>query len=176
VTFSGWESVARTLATALFAYLAIVLILRVSGKRTLSKWNAFDFIVTVALGSALATVILSRQTPLLDGVLAFVSLIGLQLVITWLSVRSPRIQRWVKASPALLLEDGGFLAENLRRERVTRSEVLAAIRGKGLAAVEDVAAVVLETDGSFSVIGKASAGARSALADARGGRGSEGDA
>jgi len=128
-----------------------------------------DFIVTVALGSALARVILS-QTPLLDGVLAFALLVGLQLAITWLAVRSRRVHRWVKSSPTLLLEDGAFLDENLRRERVTRSEVLAAIRGRGLAAVEDVAAVVLETDGSLSVIGEASPGRRSALADVRGGR------
>lgn len=166
--FQSWESVARTLASGLLAYLALVAILRISGKRTLSKWNAFDLIVTVALGSALATAILSRQTPLLEGVLAFGLLAGLQFAITWLSVRSRRIHRWVKSSPTLLLEDGGFLEENLRRERVTRSEVIAAIRGNGLAAVEDVAAVVLETDGSFSVIAEAPARERSALADVRG--------
>lgn len=169
--FQGWESVARTLATGLLAYLAIVGILRVSGKRTLSKWNAFDFIVTIALGSALATAILSKQTPLLDGVLAFVLLVGLQFLITWLSVRSPRVHRWVKSSPTLLLRDGRFLEESLRRERVTRSEVMAAIRGRGIADVQDVAAVVLETDGSFSVIGEAGPDARSALADVRGGPG-----
>ncbi len=57
----------RTLITGVLAYILIVLVLRLTGKRTLSKWNAFDFIVTVALGSALANVILSRDVSLAQG-------------------------------------------------------------------------------------------------------------
>jgi len=74
------------------AYVALVVFLRVSGKRTLSKMNAFDLVVTVALGSTLATVLLSKDVALAEGVLAFALLISLQFVVTWSSVRA----RWVR--------------------------------------------------------------------------------
>jgi uncharacterized membrane protein YcaP (DUF421 family) len=150
--FDTWTGLGRVLVVGVLAYAALVFLLRVSGKRTLSKMNAFDLVVTVALGSTLATVLLSKSVALAEGVLAFALLVGLQLVITWLSVRSPRFQSWIKAQPALLVHDGRFLDDALRRERVTREEIEAALRSQGIAAFEAVDAVVLETDGSFSVL------------------------
>ena len=162
--FDGWAGLGRVLVVGTLAYAALVFLLRVSGKRTLSKMNAFDLVVTVALGSTLATVLLSKSVALLEGVLAFALLIGLQLALTWLSVRSERLQSWIKAQPALLVHNGRFLDGTLRRERVTQEEVRAAIRAQGAAALEEVDAVVLETDGSFSVLKKVGTRAADALA------------
>jgi uncharacterized membrane protein YcaP (DUF421 family) len=142
----------RVLVVGTLAYLALVTLLRVSGKRTLSKMNAFDLIVTVALGSTLASVLLTKDIALLEGILAFALLIFLQFAITWLSVRSDRIQGIVKATPQLLLHRGQPLPDAMRRERVTREELAAAIRAQGIGSLEDVDAVVLETDGSLSVL------------------------
>lgn len=166
--FDDWIGLYRTLIIGILAYTALVLSLRVSGKRTLSKWNAFDFIVTVALGSSLATALLSRQVPLAQGVLGFALLIFLQYVVTWLSVRFEAIRRLVKAKPRLLLHQGQFLQEAMKTERVTESEILAALREKGVAQLEQAEAVVLETDGSFSVIREAGHGTRSSLMDVSG--------
>lgn len=163
--FDDTQSLVRTLTVGLCAYVAIVVILRATGKRTLSKWNAFDFIVTIALGSSLATAILSNTVTLAQGVLAFLLLTLLQLTVTWLSVRSEAFQRLVKSSPALLLYEGKFQEDTMRRERVTQAEVRAALRGQGEAAVEEIAAVILETDGTFSVIQKWQGPSRSALVD-----------
>ena len=157
----------RTLVVGILAYLAVVIVLRLTGKRTLSKWNAFDFIVTVALGSSLANVILSKEVSLAQGSLALALLCLLQLAVTWLSVRSDRFQKLVKSTPALLLFDGEFQQETLRRERVTEAEVRSALRGQGIAAVEEVA-VILETDGTFSVIRQWQGASRSALVDVPG--------
>ena len=96
------------------AYVALVLLLRISGKRTLTKLNAFDLVVTVALGSTLATVLLSKSVALAEGVLALALLICLQYAITWLSVRSPRFQALVKAEPTLLVHRGRFLDGAMR--------------------------------------------------------------
>jgi uncharacterized membrane protein YcaP (DUF421 family) len=150
--FNGWSELGRTLLIGLLSYLALIILLRVSGKRTLSKMNAFDFVVTVALGSTLATILLSKDVALVQGILAFALLISLQLVITWLSVRSSAVARLVKSEPSLLLHRGEFLPQAMKRERVLEAEVLAAMRSQGVAAVDQVEAVVLETDGSFSVI------------------------
>jgi uncharacterized membrane protein YcaP (DUF421 family) len=159
-------AVIRTLLVGVAAYVALIVALRVSGKRTLTKWNAFDFVVTIALGSVLATTLTSNQVALAQGVTAFVVLIALQFVITWLSVRSRLVRRWTKSRPRLLLRHGRIDERALKDERVTRGEVLAAVRGSGIGDLERVDAVVLETDGSVSVI--ADTGAASALADVDG--------
>lgn len=163
--FDNWFGLFRVLVVGVLTYIALILWLRISGKRTLSKWNAFDLIVTVALGSTLATVLLSKDIALVEGVLAFALLIALQFSITWLSVRSPVMQRLIKAEPTLLLSRGQFLHAALKSQRVTESEIRAAVRGAGIAAVEEVEAVVLETDGSFSVIQRMESKSRSALID-----------
>ena len=77
-----------------------------SGKRTLAKLNAFDLVVTVAMGSTLATALLSKQTTQADGVAAFGVLIGLQFVVTWLSVRSQWFGDLVRLEPRLLAYRG----------------------------------------------------------------------
>ncbi|KQQ07760.1 hypothetical protein ASF56_25090 [Methylobacterium sp. Leaf122] len=134
------------------AYLSLVLILRVSGKRTLTKLNAFDLTVTVALGSTLATTLLSKSVALAEGVMAFALLVFLQFAITWLSVRSSTVGHLVKSEPTLLLHRGRFLARALTGQRVTGEEVLAALRSQGVVYVASVGAVVLETHGSLSVM------------------------
>ena len=165
--FDTGSALLRTLVVGSLAYVALILLLRFSGKRTLSKWNAFDLVVTVAFGSTLATVLLSKDTSLAQGVLAFALLVGLQWSITWLSVRSDTLERWVKAQPRLLLFQGRLQHEALRQERVTEREIRAALRTHGITAFEDVEAIVLETDGSFSVL-KEPGKSCSALADVRG--------
>ena len=150
--FSNWSGLLRVLIVGTLAYVALVLLLRVSGKRTLSKMNAFDFIVTVALGSTLATVLLSKDVALAEGITAFALLIGLQYIITWLSVRFSFVGNLVKAEPSLLFFQGEFLQEAMQRERVTESEVCAAARSQGLADLAEARAIVLETDGSMTVL------------------------
>lgn len=150
--FNSWQDIVRTIIVGVLAYIALVLFLRISGKRTLSKMNAFDLVVTVALGSTLATILLSKDVALAEGVTAFLTLIGLQFLIAWLSVRSDTFRKLVKSEPRLLFFRGNFLDEQLRKERVTREEIIAAIRAQGIPVLEQVEAVVLETDGSFTTL------------------------
>lgn len=150
--FNSWYALVRVVVVGILAYAGLVLMLRVSGKRTLAKMNAFDLVVTVALGSTLATVLLSKDVALAEGLLAFATLIALQFAVASLSVRSKTAQQAVKSEPALLLFQGWYLDEALRRERVTREEVRAAVRAAGMSSLADATAVVLETDGSFSVV------------------------
>lgn len=107
--FQRWSDLGHVLATSLLVYPILVLVLRVSGKRTLAKMNAFDLVVTVALGSTLATILLSADVSLAEGVLALVLLVGLQLAVAWMSVRVGWFRRTLKASPALLVHRGVLL-------------------------------------------------------------------
>lgn len=151
--FDGWQPVIRTLLMGPLAYVALVVLLRVSGKRTLSKMNAFDFVVTIAIGSLFATVIIDTRVSLATGVTAFVVLILAQYVTTWLSTRYERVERFVKAEATLLYRGGEMSWRALRRMRVTEREVEAMVRRAGMPNKDVVSAVILEADGSVSVIG-----------------------
>ena len=168
--FSGWESLLRTLIVGVLAYVALVVLLRVSGKRTLSKMNAFDLVVTVALGSTLATVLLTKNVALADGALAFLLLICLQFAVTWSSVRARWVRQLATGEPLMLLYRGEFLPVAMRKARVTEDEVRAAVRSAGLDSMSKVHAVVLETDGSFSVVQPDEGEGGSSLAGVRGHR------
>ncbi len=150
--FDNWESILRTLIITVLAYSSLIALLRLSGKRTLSEMNAFDFIVTIAIGSVLATVMLNKSVALADGVLAFALLIGLQYLITILALRSKRVSQWVKATPSLIVYNGEILTETMHKERISEDEVYAALRQKGVASIDQAKAVVLEADGSLSII------------------------
>ena len=153
--FNGWNGLVRVLVVGTIAYAVLVLFLRLSGKRTLAKLNAFDLVVTVALGSTLSSILITKSVALLEGLLALALLIFLQYAIAWLSIRSQLFRALVKSEPTLVYHRGEFLEAALRAQRLTRDEVLAAIRSSGTADFERVAAVVLETDGSVSVMADA---------------------
>lgn len=158
----------RTGVLGTCAYVALVVLLRISGKRTLSKMNAFDFLVTVALGSPLATVLISRDTSLAQGVFALALLVGMQFVVTWLSVRWRWVRKLATGEPQTLLYRGEFIGSSLRSSRVTEDEVLAALRASGVDDRRRVHTVVLETDASFSVIESQGPNAASTLQHVRG--------
>lgn len=162
--FSSWDGILRLFVVGVPAYFGLVLVVRLTGKRTLSQLNAFDFLVTVALGSMLATTLVSRQVALVDALLAFVVLAGLQLLVSWLSVRSRAVRQLVQSEPSLLAYHGRALDETLRAQRVSRDDLLAVVRESGVADLSGVQAVVLETNGRFAVI-PAGTGDRSGALD-----------
>lgn len=171
--FQNWSGLVRTVLVGILAYAALVALLRLSGKRTLSKMNAFDLVVTVALGSTLATILLSEDVALAEGIVAFSVLIGMQFAIAWSSVRSPGVSRLVKSEPRILVLRGRVLAASLREERVVEDEVLAALREQGVASLDRVETVILETDGSFTVVHRTDGGDLRALRDVAGYEGHE---
>jgi uncharacterized membrane protein YcaP (DUF421 family) len=150
--FDNLFGLARVAIISVLAYASLVVVLRLAGKRSLAKLNAFDLVVTVALGSTLATVLLTKDVAFLEGLLAFVMLAFLQWVVSRLSIAWPFFRGVVRSQPKLLLEDGRYREPAMAAERVTQAEVDAAVRSAGIGRIEDVGAVVLETDGSLSVI------------------------
>lgn len=163
--FDNWAGIGRVIIVGALAYAGLIALLRISGKRTLTKMNAFDLVVTVALGSTLATIILSRDVALLEGLTAFTLLITLQFVVTWLSVRSERFKHLIKAEPTLLWYRGQALESALHGQRVTIDEIRSAMRAQGFSRQERVEAVILETDGTFSILPSTDQPATTALPD-----------
>ncbi|PAP78103.1 DUF421 domain-containing protein [Rubrivirga marina] len=162
VLFDSWASLGKVLLSAVLTYPLLILVLRLGGKRTLAKMNAFDFVVTVAIGSIVASTLLSTA-PVVNGVGAVATLVALQAAVTWLSVRSDRFEALVKSQPTLVFHDGTYLDGPMRAERVTREEIRGAIRDAGHAGTDGVAAVVLESDGAFSVLARVPAGDETAV-------------
>lgn len=164
--FHSWTDLLRIVLVGVPAYLILLVLLRVSGKRTLSKMNAFDAVITVAMGSTLATIFLSREVSLAEGLAALALLVFLQFAITWTAVRVPAVRRLSKAEPTLLYYGDAYVEHALRKERVDKKEVLAALREQGHGGLSEVRAVVLETDGSISaVVTGIEPGSESALDD-----------
>jgi uncharacterized membrane protein YcaP (DUF421 family) len=152
IFFNDWDSFFRTLVMTFLAYISIVILLRVSGKRTLSKMNAFDFIVTIALGSALASVATSKTVTLADGLVVFGVLIFMQFLLTWLSVRIKSFKKVITSQPSILLYKGEVIDENLKKERITIEEINNALRQKGYSGLSDIDIIVLETTGDITII------------------------
>lgn len=167
IFFDNPQTLLRTVIIAILTYPILVLLLRLSGKRTLSKMNAFDFVVTVALGSTLATVLLSKDVSLVQGVSALLLLVGLQFLITWSSVRISWMRRFVTGEPSMLLYRGQYPEQSMKRCRITEDEVRAAIRSQGLSVLDEVEAVVLETDGTLSVVKQSEPEEGSSLCDVK---------
>lgn len=152
IFFDSWESLLRTFIITVLAYLSLIAMLRISGKRTLTQLNAFDFIVTIALGSAFATVMLNKDVVLADGLLALLLLIGLQYLITSLSSAFPSVKNIITGKPTLLLYKGVIDRKALRTQRITEEELKEAIRKKGMQDISKVGAVILETAGELTVL------------------------
>jgi len=158
--WGGWESIVRILVVGTLGYVWLVGILRVSGPRNMAKMTPFDFVLSVTLGSAFGRVLTSKDTSLASALFVFTLLVGLQWLLAFLRQRSPVVARLVSTNPVLLFHDGQFVEGAMRRHRFLESDIHSAARENGLGSLADVAAVVLQADGSFAVIG------RSALGDA----------
>lgn len=162
--FDSWSAVVRIVVIGAASYVSLVLLLRLVGKRVLAKLNAFDLVVTVALGSMLASAVLSQDIRYVDAVTGMLLLIGAQWLVTRVTTWLPRGRWFVNAEPTLVVRHGEVLESALARVRLTRGEVLQAVRSTGHGGLGDVAAVVLEPDGTLSVVGHASVGDEEALA------------
>ena len=150
--FDGWRPVARILVVGTLSYIAVIALLRYFGKRALSKMNAFDIVVTVAVGSSFATAVTSKNVTLADGIAAFILLLVLQRLFAALAIRLGWFGRYLKAQPLLIIYRGVILWNAAKKEQLGEMEILGGLRNQGIAAIEDVLAMVLEPDGSFSVI------------------------
>tara|TARA_R110000850_G_scaffold21106_8_gene62494 strand:+ start:578 stop:1102 length:525 start_codon:yes stop_codon:yes gene_type:complete len=151
IFFDDWAGIGRILIAGVLAYAALIVMLRTSGKRTLSKFNAFDFIVTICLGSMLSSIIITKSIPLIEGIVALALLITLQFGMTWLSVRWKPFEKLIKSDPTLLVHRGICQDRAMRRERISKEEITAALHANGKAEMSPLTSVVLETDGSLNV-------------------------
>ncbi len=163
ILWDGWPSVARVAVSVTVVYIAIVLVLRLVGQRALAKMSAYDLIVTVALGSLIAQIPLTKSISVVDGLVAIAAFLLLQELTSWAQARSSRVHHVVRERPRLVVWDGQFLNDRLLAINVTPDEVRGAIRRAGMVSLSQVQAVVLENDGEWAVMGRSDAPDLSAM-------------
>ena len=150
--FDDWASLVTIAGKAVIGFAGLVLLLRVGGKRLLAKLNAFDMVVTFTVGSLLASMIISSEVSVADGMVALSVLLGLAVTTSFLSTRSAAFRHLIKSQPTLLVYDGEYLQANMKRERIAKVEIAAVMRSQGVHNLKDVKAMVLETEGDISVL------------------------
>ncbi|MGD0765209.1 MAG: YetF domain-containing protein [Dehalococcoidia bacterium] len=153
---SGWSIAARTA----IIYLALLFGLRLAGKREMGQMTPFDLVVILLVANAVQNAMVGPDNSVTGGLIAAAVLIGGNYAVANVRERLPWLRRAIEGHPALLIHDGAFLSENLRREGIDVDEVMMAIREHGIDEVKDVRTAVLETDGSISIVPTSSAAIR----------------
>tara|TARA_R110002020_G_scaffold184944_6_gene382244 strand:+ start:2222 stop:2743 length:522 start_codon:yes stop_codon:yes gene_type:complete len=137
--------------SAIGIYLAIIVFTRIAGKRSFSKMSSFDFAMTVAIGSIIASTILSASVSLLQGIVGLAIVYVLQISAAYMR-RNKSFQNLIDNSPLLLMDGPTILEDNLRKARVTESDLRSKLREANVLSLSQVRAVVFETTGDISVL------------------------
>ena len=145
-----WEFVLR----AASVYAALLVMVRMSGKRAVGQFTPFDMILLILLGTAVQNSLIGEDVSLLGGLLLAGLLIAMNHAVGWVTARSRRIHGWVEGLAVQIIEDGVLDKDKLRREGVSEMDLEEALRRAGLEHVSEVRRGWLETDGHITLIKK----------------------
>jgi uncharacterized membrane protein YcaP (DUF421 family) len=152
--FDNIDKLGRIVLTAVTVYVLIVIITKVSGKRSTSQLNNFDWIVTVMIGSLGASTILLKDIPLIEGISSILVLYVMQFLVTKYASISPQFSSFILSEPRIVFYQGQFLPDAMRAERLTRQELECAMRSEGVNSFDDVEAIVFESDAQLTITPK----------------------
>lgn len=133
-------------------YLAALVLFRIAGRKELARYSPFDFLLILLASQALRQTLVASDKSLTSGLLSLATLLGLDLVFSWASFRSPRIGALVQGRPRKLVEDGRPLEAALRRSRFTVDELRSRLRRYGIDRLDAVESAWLERDGNVTVV------------------------
>ncbi|MFD1030567.1 DUF421 domain-containing protein [Metaplanococcus flavidus] len=163
--FDGWKSLVRIVIMAILIYGYLILIMRLSGKRTMLQYNMFDVIISVAYGSTIATILVTDKISFADGAVVLGMLTLIQLFIAVMEMKSKKFGAIINPTPTFLYVNGEYCEEVMDKERVLKSEIRNAVRQQGIGSMEKIEVIVLEGNGKLSIITKSEAGAKDTLID-----------
>jgi uncharacterized membrane protein YcaP (DUF421 family) len=144
----AWDIILRTA----LVYLALLLGLRLAGKREIGQMTILDLIVLLLIANAVQNAMVGADSSLTGGILAAAVLLLLNALLAWLRLRFPALRKWVEGSPTLLILHGQLFNGNLRREGIDIETLETALREHGILDSKDVEMAVLEIDGTISVV------------------------
>ena len=134
-----------------FLYLVLILSVRLMGKRQIGQMEAAEFVVTMLVANLASIPMQDAAIPLYSGLVPILVVLGMELTLSGLILRSVVIRRFFCGKPIILIDKGKILMDNLRRTRVTLDELTGHLRQKDVLDIQTVEFAILETDGSLSV-------------------------
>jgi uncharacterized membrane protein YcaP (DUF421 family) len=137
--------------SALGIYITLIIFTRLAGKRSFSKMSSFDFAMTVAVGSLIASTVLSKNVSLVQGIAGLASLYIIQISVAILR-RFEWVKNLVDNKPLLLMDGSNILHDNLKKARVSEGDLRSKLRESNVLSLDQVRAVVFETTGDVSVL------------------------
>ncbi|MBO9540481.1 DUF421 domain-containing protein [bacterium] len=152
--YGGLAPLLRIILVGTLSYLSLLVILHVTGQRSLGRMQTFDVIVAVAMGATFGRLLTAKEVELDEAITAFLLLAALHYSVSRLTYRFPRLAAALTTKPLLLYREG-FIRSAMDRQCITEQELLAAARKSGLKSLRQVEAIVLETDGTLAVIRRA---------------------
>lgn len=141
-------------ARATVMFFVLYVLLRIMGKRELGQMTPFELVVMIVLGDLIQQGVTHNDFSLTGAILATTTFAFLAIAMSWVTYLFPRAEKLLDGEPRVIIRDGTLIKENLRRDRMTQSEVESEMRLAGIAAMADVAWAILETQGKISFIKK----------------------
>lgn len=136
---------------SVFLYLVLIAVIRMMGKRQIGQMEASEFVVTMLVANLASIPMQDSGIPLFSGVVPIVTVLGMELVLSTLSLRSIFLRKLLCGKPVILIENGNILQDNLRKTRVTLDELTGHLREKDVLDLSQVQYAILETNGNLSV-------------------------
>ena len=133
-------------------YTTLMFMLRVLNRRAIGQLNVIDLLIVILLGSSVETAMVNADTHLTAGLVCAGTLLLLNFGLGRLMLRSKRLRHLVTGGPILLIHDGEFVEEHLRRIGLTKSDVMQELREREYSSIEQIRFAVLETDGAINVV------------------------
>lgn len=134
-------------------YVALLVFLRLAGRRTLIQMTSFDFVLLLIIGEATQNALLQNDSSVTNSLLVILTLISLDIAFSYVKQRVPIIERWLDGLPMIIVRDGRPLTDLMMKARVSEVDILSAAReSQGLERMEQIKYAVLETTGSISII------------------------
>lgn len=128
--FDGWQSTARIALTSVFAYLILLLLLRIFGSRSVSSFSVYDTVTTITIGSVISSTLILEEINLINGFIAILVLLVMQYAVSKLLEKSKKLYQLTNPSPTVVFYKGEYKKENMSKRRVNQEEILSAIRKK----------------------------------------------
>ena len=132
-------------------YLVLIAVVRLMGKRQIGQMEPSEFVVTMLVANLASIPMQDGAIPLYTGVVPIVTVLGVELVLSALSMKSTRLRKLLCGKPVILVENGNILQKNLKKTRITLDELTGHLREKDVLDLQSVQYAILETNGNLSV-------------------------
>lgn len=152
--FNDPNEIGIIILTTILVYVAVIVLTRLAGLRTFAKMSSFDFAITIAIGSLIASTMLIEDQSVVLGITGLITLVGLQTIVARLRKKSSLFDQAVTNTPVLLMREDRIIRKNLDANRMTEADLYEKLREANITNKNQILAVVLETTGDVSVLKK----------------------